>query len=353
MKDEGRAPVRVASSSSAAALALEGLTRRYGAHVAVDGVDLTVAAGQFAALLGPSGCGKTTLLRLIAGFEQPDAGTIVIGGCAAVSATGASLPPERRSVGMVFQDYALFPHLSVEQNVAYGLGRSPGRAARVAELLELVGLASAGRRMPHQLSGGQQQRVALARALAPRPALLLLDEPFSNLDAGLRQAVRAEVRRILRHEQVTALFVTHDQEEALSLADVVAVMLAGSVAQVARPRELYERPLTREVAAFVGAANFLPATADGVTAECVLGRLPLARPAHGSVEVLLRPELITLVPDPAGPHTVVERSYFGADQLIELRLAGGAALRARLPTWLDLAAGECVRVEVRGAVVAF
>ncbi|HMQ35809.1 MAG TPA: ABC transporter ATP-binding protein, partial [Chloroflexaceae bacterium] len=266
------------SQASTAALAVQGVSKRYGTLVAVDAVDLGLAPGQFMALLGPSGCGKTTLLRLIAGFEQPDAGVISVGGRTVVSPCGAGLPPEQRSVGMVFQDYALFPHLSVEQNVAYGLGRSPERAARAADLLALVGLEGAGRRLPHQLSGGQQQRVALARALAPRPALLLLDEPFSNLDAGLRQAVRAEVRQILRREGVSALFVTHDQEEALSLADVVAVMLGGRVAQVARPRELYERPATREVAAFVGAANFLPGEADGATASCAFGTLALARP---------------------------------------------------------------------------
>ncbi len=344
---------RIQPQMSSAALDIQGLTRRYGPLTAVDSVDLTVAAGQFLALLGPSGCGKTTLLRLVAGFEQPDAGLISIGGRAVVSPCGVGLPPEERSIGMVFQDYALFPHLSVEQNVAYGLGRATGRAARVAELLALVGLEGLGRRMPHALSGGQQQRVALARALAPRPALLLLDEPFSNLDAGLRQAVRADVRRILRHEQVTAIFVTHDQEEALSLADVVAVMLKGRIAQVARPRELYERPLSRDVGAFVGAANFLPAEADGFIASCALGRLTLARPARGAVEVLVRPELIALTPDPRAPHQVTERSYYGADQLVELRLAGGARARARVPAWHDFAPGDRVATAVHGPVVAF
>ncbi len=336
-----------------AALTIQGLTRRYGQLVAVNAVDLCVAPGQLLALLGPSGCGKTTLLRLIAGFEQPDAGIITIGELAVVSPCGAGLPPEQRGVGMVFQDYALFPHLNVEQNVAYGLGRGPGRAARVAELLSLVGLEGLGQRMPHELSGGQQQRVALARALAPRPSLLLLDEPFSNLDAGLRQAVRAEVRRILRHEGVTAIFVTHDQEEALSLADVVAVMLNGRVAQVACPRDLYERPVSREVGAFVGAANFLPAEANGAVAHCPLGQLNLARPARGPVEVLVRPEFIALTPDPASPHEVAERSYYGADQMVEVRLAGGARAHARVPAWHDFAPGDRVATEVRVPVVAF
>jgi iron(III) transport system ATP-binding protein len=336
-----------------AALAVQGISKRYGQLVAVDEVTLALATGQFMALLGPSGCGKTTLLRLVAGFEQPDAGIISIGDRTVVSPCGVGLPPEQRSVGMVFQDYALFPHLSVEQNVAYGLGRAADRGARVGELLALVGLEGVGRRMPHQLSGGQQQRVALARALAPRPALLLLDEPFSNLDAGLRQAVRAEVRQILRREGVTALFVTHDQEEALSLADVVAVMLGGRVAQVARPRELYERPISREVAAFVGAAVFLPGVGDGVMAKCALGTLSLARPVIGSCEILLRPEQIALARDPMGLHEVADCSYFGADQVVELRLAGGARARARVPAWQDFAPGDRVAATVQSPVVAF
>jgi iron(III) transport system ATP-binding protein len=263
------------------------------------------------------------------------------------------VPPEQRRVGMVFQDYALFPHLSVAQNVAYGLPRGPGRDERVDDLLALVGLAGVERRMPHQLSGGQQQRVALARALAPRPAIILLDEPFSNLDAGLRQAVRAEVRRILRREGVSAIFVTHDQEEALSMADVVAVMLAGRVAQVATPRRLYERPASREVAAFVGAANFLPAQAAGLSATSAIGALPLAAVANGPVELLVRPEALELRPDPAGPAVVVEVSYFGPDQTVDLRLPDGAALRARAPAWQELAPGDPIAISVHGPLVAF
>ncbi len=335
------------------ALVLEGLTKAYGTHPAVVDAALTITTGQFVALLGPSGCGKTTLLRLVAGFEHPDAGTITIAGRTVLSPWSPGLPPEQRNVGMVFQDYALFPHLNVEQNVAYGLGRSPARAARVAELLALVGLDGMGRRLPHQLSGGQQQRVALARALAPRPALLLLDEPFSNLDAGLRQVVRDEVRRILRHEQATVLFVTHDQEEALRLSDLVAVMLDGRVVQVARPREIYERPASRAVAAFVGAANFLPAVAEGTTATCALGQLPLARPASGPVELLVRPEMLELAADPAGTHTVAACSYTGADLLVDLRLAGGPLVRARTPNWLDVAPGDRVAVHVRGPLMSY
>ncbi|MBC8075555.1 MAG: ABC transporter ATP-binding protein, partial [Chloroflexales bacterium] len=238
------------------AVVCRGVHKQYGAVRAVVDVDLTLASGQLLALLGPSGCGKTTLLRLLAGFEPPDTGTISIGGRQVAGPNGL-VPPEQRRVGMVFQDYALFPHLSLKENIAYGLPRSNGRDARVAELLALVGLESLGTRSPHQLSGGQQQRAALARALAPGPAVMLLDEPFSNLDASLRRTVRSEVRRILQAAGATVLFVTHDQEEALSLADQVAVMLEGRILQVGRPATIYERPTTREVAAFVGAANFL------------------------------------------------------------------------------------------------
>lgn len=335
------------------ALSIQHLSRRYGSLTAVNEVSLDLAAGKFMALLGPSGCGKTTLLRLIAGFEQPDSGVIMIGGRTVVGPCGAGIPPEQRRVGMVFQDYALFPHLSVAQNVAYGLPRSSEREPRVQELLSLVGLADAGRRMPHELSGGQQQRVALARALAPRPALILLDEPFSNLDAGLRMAVRNEVRQILRREGATALFVTHDQEEALSIADLVGVMINGRIVQVAPPRELYERPATRAVAAFVGAANFVPAEAHGLVAQSVIGRLPLLAPHHGPVSVMIRPEAVELEADDESPHQIVERNYFGADVRYEVRLSDGTMLTARLAPWHDVPVGARVNIVVRGALVAF
>ena len=335
------------------ALAIQRLTRRFGSHTAVDTVDLNLPAGQFMALLGPSGCGKTTLLRLIAGFEQVDAGFIMIGGRTVVSVCGAGMPPEQRRVGMVFQDYALFPHLTVAQNIAYGLPRGGGRDERVNELLNLVGLTEAGRRMPHELSGGQQQRVALARALAPRPALILLDEPFSNLDAGLRQAIRADVRAILRREGATALFVTHDQEEALSMADRVAVMIGGRIVQTAAPRVLYEQPVNRDVAEFVGAANFLSGEADGDSVLCALGRLPLRSPLSGPVVVLIRPEALIPHEDRQAQHYVGERSYFGADVRAEIQLNDGSRLHARFAPWHDLPAGTPVSLRVRGPVTAF
>jgi len=335
------------------ALSIQQLTRRYGSLKAVDEVNLDLAAGKFMALLGPSGCGKTTLLRLIAGFEQPNSGIIMIGGRTVVGPCGAGIPPEQRRVGMVFQDYALFPHLNVAQNVAYGLPRGPEREGRVQELLALVGLADAGRRMPHELSGGQQQRVALARALAPRPALILLDEPLSNLDAGLRLTVRNEVRQILRREGATALFVTHDQEEALSIADLVGVMINGRIVQLAPPRELYERPATRAVATFVGAANFIPAEAHGEVAQSVLGPLPLLTSHSGPVSVMIRPESVSLTPDEDAPHYIIERNYFGADVRFDIRLSDGTILTARLYSWYDLPIGTHVQVTVRGPLVAF
>jgi iron(III) transport system ATP-binding protein len=309
--------------------------------------------------LGPSGCGKTTTLRLIAGFETLDAGTIEIGGqvVAGQSAGGPGihLPPERRRIGMVFQEYALFPHLCVAENVRFGLhSYADDRARRVAEVLEMVGLDGLGERMPHELSGGQQQRVALARALAPEPALVLLDEPFSNLDAGLRGRVRAEVRAILRAANATAVFVTHDQEEALSLVDRVAVMIDGVVRQVAPPQALYRQPADREVAAFVGNANFLPGRAHGRTVECELGTLDLQHEISGAVDVLLRPENVVLAPAGAdAPCRVRSVQFFGHDQLIGVTLGSGALLEARLGPNFVYAPGQPVSVRAEGPVMAY
>jgi iron(III) transport system ATP-binding protein len=324
------------------------------------------------ALLGPSGCGKTTTLRLIAGFEDPDAGVIEVGGrvvAAVGDGTWRSEPPEARRVGMVFQDYALFPHLSVADNVAFGLPRlSRGeREARVAAALATVGLAGLGGRAPHQLSGGQQQRVALARALAPNPAVVLLDEPFSNLDPELRAEVRAEVRQILAAAGATALLVTHDREEALSLADRVAVMGGGRIVQVATPEELYHRPATRWVAAFVGDAEFLPGEANGRRVATDLGDLPAHSAATGPVEVMLRPEQLRLVPvpDAAGAAssdssdtaranaTVLTRQFYGHDQLMTVQLDAGRHLRARLGPYGGIRPGDRVHASVRGAVLTF
>ncbi|MFU8839390.1 MAG: ABC transporter ATP-binding protein [Nitriliruptoraceae bacterium] len=338
------------------ALRCQGLVKRYGGTVAVDRVDLTVPRGGLTALLGPSGCGKTTVLRLVAGLLDPDAGTIEIDG-QVVTGPGTAVPPERRNVGMVFQDYALFPHLSVARNVAYGLRALPraARPARVAEALDLVGLEALGDRLPTQLSGGQQQRVALARALAPEPDLILLDEPFSNLDASLRATVREEVRAILKAAEQTAVFVTHDQEEALSLADEVAVMQEGRVHQVAPPQVLYTQPATRFVAEFVGEADVLPGTRAGrYLVDTPIGRLPADRALRaGEVTVVIRPEALTVRADADGPGVVTGLSYFGHDQLVTVEVAGGHRLRSRRGPALDLDRGDRVRLEVVGPVVAF
>ena len=310
-----------------------GLTRvskRFGAVEAVAGAELEVAAGEFVALLGPSGCGKTTLLRLVAGFERPDEGEVRVDGRAV--AGSAWVPPERRHVGMVFQDYALFPHLSVAQNVGFGLPRA-GRAARVAEALDFVGLDGLGARYPHELSGGQQQRVALARALAPRPAVVLLDEPWSNIDPLLRGTMRDELAAILRASGVTVVLVTHEQEEAFSLADRIALMRAGRIEQTAAPEEIYFAPASRWAAEFVGAANLVPGRVGHGRVETPLGTFaaPDAVLRH-EVEVLVRPELLELRPDPGGAAEVVGREFRGHDVFYRVRLDDGTTVCSQRPS---------------------
>jgi iron(III) transport system ATP-binding protein len=338
-------------SSQQLGLRLRGLRKSFGDVVAVDDLDLDVPEGSTCALLGPSGCGKTTTLRLIAGLERLDAGTIEIGG-EEVAGAGRTVPAERRRIGMVFQDYALFPHMDVAANVGYALGRRPDRE-KVETALEAVGLGGLGKRNPHQLSGGQQQRVALARALVAEPRALLLDEPFSNHDAGLRARVREEVREILAEQKLTSVFVTHDQEEALSVADVVAVVNEGRVEQVGTPEDVYSRPTTRWVASFLGEIEVLPGKASNGTIECELGNLPNRDGLTGEVDVLVRPESLAIgtiePPDRRSQKaTVLSRSFFGHDQLVELELPSGNVVKARrlgFPAWHP---GDNVRIWIEG-----
>ena len=329
------------------------LTKSYAATAAVDGASLRVHAGELVALLGPSGSGKTTLLRLIAGFEVPDAGRIAVGD-RVVAGPGVWCEPDRRRIGMVFQDGALFPHLTVAGNLGFGRPR-PGR---VGECLELVGLAGRAAAYPHELSGGERQRVALARALAADPAVVLLDEPFTALDEALRVELREEVAAILRAAGASALLVTHNQEEALSLADVVAVMRAGRIVQTGPPEAVYGDPVDRWVAGFLGDADVLPGHAEGGVADSELGRFPVAAGVAGAVEIVLRPERLALTSDPDGPDPdggvpgrVVGRSYFGHDQVVAVELASGTRVRSRVPGGGRWRPGDPVRVRVTGPVV--
>ena len=334
------------------ALRCSNLTRRFAGVTAVNGASLEVESGTLLALLGPSGCGKTTLLRLIAGLDRPHAGTIEVDG-RVVESAAMHVPPERREVGLVFQEYALFPHLSVEDNVAFGLSRGPNQAGRVEEMLGQVGLEGLGTRMPHELSGGQQQRVALARALAPGPRLIMLDEPFSNLDPALREGVRREVRRVLRAANATAIIVTHDQEEAMSLADEVAVMMDGRILQQVAPTELYRRPASRQVAEFVGDINVINGRAIGRAVVCDLGTISLLDDLYGPADVLIRPEALQLTEDQGGQAIQVGRSFYGHDQMINLRFDSGLRLSSRVGPTFVFRPGTRVRVQLSGDVLAF
>jgi iron(III) transport system ATP-binding protein len=339
------------------AIQVSQISKTFGPVKAVQEVSFSIEPGTLLVLLGASGCGKTTTLRLIAGLEAPDSGSIDLNGVA-VSGPGRFVQPEDRRLGMVFQDYALFPHLTAADNISFALNGTPARERhqRSAAMLALVGLGKLGDRYPHQLSGGEQQRVALARALAASPAVVLLDEPFSNLDAALRKEMREEVRHILRQTGMTAVFVTHDQEEALSLADQIAVMRGGRLQQIGAPQDVYLRPINREVAAFLGEANFLHGMASGGQAECALGRLPLWVPRQGPVEILVRPEQIKLeavtngdIPRPQ----IASIRYFGHDQIVTLALPGGESLDCRTWARLDLKIGTPVRLDVHGPVIAY
>ncbi|MEU2771837.1 ABC transporter ATP-binding protein [Streptomyces sp. NPDC007162] len=339
----------VSTPDKAATVEFRGLRREFGATVALDGLDLTVRPGEFLALLGPSGCGKTTALRMLAGFEHPDSGAVLVDG-----EDVTRVPAHRRDAGMVFQSYSLFPHLDAVDNVAFGLRmrkvRTSERRARAAELLDLVGLGDKGERFPHQLSGGQQQRVALARALALRPRVLLLDEPLSALDAKVRLSLREEIRRLQQELGITTLFVTHDQEEALSVADRVAVMRAGQLEQCAEPAELYGRPATAFVAEFVGTMSRIPGTVRDGSVEVLGQRLPVDGQAPGAseVDVLVRPEAVRVRADGSGTATVVATAFLGAVVRVTVRLADGTEAKADLPAHeaAELGAGSTAAVSL-------
>lgn len=339
-----------------AALVCRGIIKSFDDTVAVDGVDLEVVRGSLLSLLGPSGCGKTTMLRLIAGLTRPDRGSIVING-KLVNDANTWTPAERRRVGLVFQEYALFPHLTVARNVAFGLADRPRRQrrARVEEVLALVGLAGHAGRLPSELSGGQQQRVALARALAPSPDIVLLDEPFSNLDAAMRTTVREDIRAILREAETTAIFVTHDQEEALSLTDQVAVMNDGRIHQLADPHTLYTQPATRFVAQFVGESDIIPGTRAGeFLVDTPIGRLATTAPVQAAtVDVMIRPEALRLRANADGIARVVGISYFGHDQLVHMQFDDGQVIRARRGPRLDLQRDDRIDVTLDGSVITF
>jgi iron(III) transport system ATP-binding protein len=340
-------------------LCLDHLTKYYFSKElpAVDDFSLELEKGEILALLGPSGCGKTTTLRLIAGFEQPNAGLVEIGGKVMADAH-RFVSPEQRGVGVVFQEYTLFPHLTVAGNILFGLRKlsAESRRARLREMLETVGLTSLARRYPHELSGGQQQRVAIARALAPRPAVLLLDEPFSNLDADLRTRMLHDVYTILRELGTTAVFVTHDHEEAFMVADRVGVLNRGRLEQLGRPEEIYHLPATRFVARFVGKANFIPGRVVGPTLETAIGIFPNSSdfPQGATVDVMIRPDQLDVRPDPTGNAVVISRRFRGADTLVVVQLSSGMMLHSHQSSALLLQARERVKVAAKPThVVAF
>jgi len=329
------------------ALVLTGVSKSFGAVTAAERLDLSLEKGSILSLLGPSGCGKTTVLRLIAGFETPDEGTIEIDGLTVFGA-GVNLPPEKRRAGMVFQDYALFPHLDVYRNTAFGLsGNEERKRTRVDEVLSLVGLTGLEHRMPHQLSGGQQQRLALARAIAPGPGVMLLDEPFSNLDAMLRVQIRGEIRDILKRSGASAVFVTHDRDEAFFMGDRVSVMSGGMLEQTGTPYELFHRPETKFVAEFLGTADFVPCSLRGGVAETEIGPLPC--PYYGETggegfHILVRPDDITVTESCSeGNGEVTSLTFRGTNYLYRVKLDSGTVVHAYGPHGKTLPRGVRVK----------
>ncbi|MDX6394979.1 MAG: iron(III) transport system ATP-binding protein [Streptosporangiaceae bacterium] len=349
-------------------LAVTGLDKAFGSHQVLTGLDLEVPAGSLTAILGPSGSGKTTLLRVLAGFERADAGVVTIGSTVA-DGPGVHLAPERRRIGYVPQEGSLFPHLTVAANIGFGLPRRDRRGQRTADLLDAVGLTGLARRFPHQLSGGQQQRVALARALAIKPEIVLLDEPFASLDAHLRASVRADVQHLLREAGTTAVLVTHDQDEALSTADLVAVLRDGRIAQCDAPQDLYARPVDADMARFIGDANLVAGVLDGAVVDTLLGRLPVElddgrATASGPVTVLVRPEQVELGPNGQHPGLtaggltgrVVGYGYHGHDAVVKVQPEQDPAAPLVIVRTLgagDLPPGSLVILRARGPVRAW
>jgi len=327
------------TASAARGVRISGLGHSYDKEPVLNDVALEVEPGESIALLGPSGCGKTTLLRLIAGLEKPSSGSIHVG---EIPVTGPDwVPPDRRQVGMVFQDWALFPHLNVADNVGYGIAKSPTKKQEIAAALQMMELSDVSERMPATLSGGQQQRVALARALAPRPVVLLLDEPFSNLDTNLRTEVRTEVRQLLSALGITSIFVTHDQDEAFIVGDRVAVMREGHIVQTATPYDLYHNPVDRWTAEFVGTVSSLSATAQSGTAQSPIGSLAVSPELQGPVDLILRPEQLAL--EAGGDAEVLLVEYYGHDTLVFVE-SGDDQLRVRCGPTTNYSRGDRVTV---------
>jgi len=340
-------------------LDIQNLYKSFGEVQALKDVSIQLETGKMLAVLGPSGCGKTTLLRSIAGFETPDQGLISIDGVT-MFGRGKNIKPERRRIGYVPQDGVLFPHLNVTQNIGFGLPKNQRNGKRIDEMLELVGMAGLGDRMPHELSGGQQQRIALARALAPSPSLVLMDEPFSALDAGLRATLRQDVTMTLKHIGATAIIVTHDQEEALSMADLVAVMRQGECVQVDDPVSLYQRPADMEVARFVGEATILQAPVMNGHAQSPFGQLRLANrefcDCHEAY-VMVRPEQFVIdQPSNAIKAKVVRTVFYGHDAMVCLKMdeqLGLDNIHVRVSGSPQLTPGETVGLKIDGAVMAY
>jgi iron(III) transport system ATP-binding protein len=315
-------------------------------------VSFKLEEGEILGLLGPSGCGKTTLLRIIAGFTQPSSGRVELAGNV-VNCPGCWIPPEKRNTGMVFQDYALFPHLTIADNIAFGLKKNFKKdliKKKVAEVLELVGLTGLEKRYPHELSGGQQQRIALARAIAPQPALILLDEPLSNLDVQVRQRLRSEIRSILKAAGTSAIFVTHDREEALAICDRIGVMYLGKLEQIGTPEEIYLQPQSRFVAEFVSQANFLPAQRKGDFWKTEISEIEISTAMISEYgdrgDLMLRQEEIILKPDDKATTIVRDRQFLGREYRYCLETASGKELHARTTTTIPVAVGEKVRLLV-------